>query len=123
MRPHIVVSLFAFLLVGCLDYVSNPHPGGVMLSNGHITPCHGFYTDEQACGRAKFNAPRAAKIHSGMTFAEVRAVMEHDPEGKKIDGEKESWSYITDYEAEKITWIVFTNGVVTGMEQAAWKSE
>jgi hypothetical protein len=119
----VAVALIALALSGCLDYVSNPHPGGVMLGSGKITPCHGFYTDDQACGRAKFNAPRVANIHSGMTMNEVRSVMEHDAEQKTIENSSESWGYLTDYEAEKMTWVIFTDGKVTGMKQSPWKND
>jgi hypothetical protein len=53
-----------------------------------------------------------------MTMNDVRSVMEHDAEQKTIDSSSESWGYLTDYEAEKMTWIIFTDGKVTGMKQS-----
>jgi hypothetical protein len=53
---------------------------------------------------------------------EVREIMKHDPERRTIEGNRESWGYITDYQAELTTWIVFTDGKVTGMSQGPWKS-
>ena len=91
--------------------------------NGKITPCHGTHTDIYACGAALFNAPRVAKVHAGMAMAEVRALMEHDAERRTIERNTESWAYITDYDTEKMTWITFTDGLVTGMHLSAWKDD
>jgi hypothetical protein len=104
---------------GCIEDLHQP---GIML-NGKITPCHGSHTDIYACGAATFNAPRVAQIQSGMTIADVRKLMEHDPERRTMEGRMESWAYITDYDAEMMTWITFTDDVVTGMRQGPWKTE
>jgi hypothetical protein len=83
-------------------------------------PC-GMVTDETACNHAVENAPRMANVKAGMTMAEVRTLMQRDPERREIDGNVETWAYITDYSGERMTVVVFTDGRVTGMRQAAWK--
>ena len=49
--------------------------------------------------------------------------MQHDPERRELSGSSETWLYITDYSAELMTAIVFTDGKVTGLKQAPWKAE
>jgi hypothetical protein len=116
MRTYLILLLSLFL-VGC-DSV-----GGELRPNGTITPCGGDHTDPQACGNATFNSRVIGQIHSGATMDEVRAIMKHDAERRTIDGNRESWGYITDYQAELITWVVFTDGKVSGMTQGPWKSD
>jgi hypothetical protein len=111
-----IAILSALLLVGCSS------PGGVMQA-GKISPCPDFRTDAQACGNALFNAPRLPKISAGMTTAEVRSVMQHDAERREIAGNTETWLYMSDYEAEQMTAIVFTDGKVTAMKQVPWKAK
>jgi outer membrane protein assembly factor BamE (lipoprotein component of BamABCDE complex) len=96
---------------------------GVMGKDGRIGPCTGYHTDKQACGNAKYNAPLLSKIHSGMTQEEVRAVMGHDPERRQITDGAESWLYMSDYQAELMTAITFTDGKVTGMKQVPWRAK
>ena len=95
-------------------------PAGVIV-NGNITPCDGYHTDNQACGNAVLNSGVIGAVHAGQSYAEVRSIMRHDPERRTIEGNKESWGFITDYQAEIMTWIVFTDGRVTAMQQAPWK--
>jgi hypothetical protein len=94
-----------------------------MDANGRISGCGGYHTDDEACGRALFNAPRLAKIHVGMSIDEVRATMQHDAERKEIDGGSETWIYMSDYDAEQMTAITFTDGKVTAMKQVPWKGK
>jgi hypothetical protein len=78
-------------------------------------------TDETACKHSFENAPRMARVKAGMTIDEVRAIMQRDPERRELNGNVETWGYITDYQGEKVTVIVFTDGRVTGMQQKPWK--
>ncbi len=98
-----------------------------MLSNGKITPCPDWHTDNQACGNALFNARAIGKVALGQTPVEVRAIMQHDPERREAsvspDGmNSETWSYITDYQAELVTTLTFTNGRLAKIGQAPWKT-
>lgn len=120
--------LFALpLLAGCLvtgaaDYATHPHPAGTMLSDGTIAPCHGIdIEDRNACGQARFNAPLVPKIENGMTKEQVRNLMRHDPERREMNGDTDVWMYMTDYNARKMTAIVFSNGRVSALRQAPWK--
>lgn len=99
-----------------------------MLASGKITPCPDWHTDNQACGNAIWNAKVIGQVQLGQTQEEVRAIMRHDPERREgsltSDGEKvETWSYITDYDAERMSTLTFTDGRLTAMGQAAWKSD
>lgn len=118
-----IAFLCSLALVGC----SSAGPEGVLLADGRISPCPNrltrFHTDPQACGNAIFNARVIGQVAPGQTKDQVREIMKHDPERREIQGTEELWSYITDYDAELMTTIVFTNGVVTGMKQQPWKSE
>jgi len=113
----VVMSTFT---VGC----STP---GQMLENGRITPCDDWHTDNQACGNAIWNHKVSAQVALGQTQAEVLKIMRHDPERRdasiSADGKKvETWSYITDYDAEQMTTFTFTDGLLTAIGHAAWKS-
>jgi hypothetical protein len=96
-----------------------------MLSNGKITPCPGWHQDNQVCGNAAFNGKAIANVAVGQSLEQVRATMRHDPERRTIatvdSNTVETWSYITDYDAELMTVITFTNGKVTALGQEAWK--
>ena len=94
-----------------------------MRDNGTITPCPDWHTDNDACGRAIFNAPRLAKIRAGMSMHDVRATMQHDPERKEIVGATETWIYMSDYEAEQMTAISFIDGKVSAMTSLPWKKD
>jgi hypothetical protein len=112
----ILAAMFGALALSSCDSM-----GGDLRPNGSITPCGGHHTDSEACGRATFNARVIGKIHAGQTFAEVSEIMKHDPERKTIDGSRESWGFITDYQAEMMTWITFTGGKVSAMTTGPWK--
>ena len=109
-------------LVVLLAFAACESAGGVM-KNGAISQCGGHHTDSQACGNAVFNAPLLPKVHAGMTMDEVRAVMQHDAERREIDHGAETWIYMSDYQAEMMTAVTFTDGKVTGMRQIPWKTE
>lgn len=98
-----------------------------MLDKGTITPCPDWHTDNQACGNAIFNAKMVGQLKLGQTQDQVRAIMRHDPERREAaispEGKKvETWSYITDYQAELMTTLTYTDGVLTAIGQAPWKS-
>ena len=76
---------------------------GVMRSNGSITPCNGWHTDNQACGNALFNAKQISRIQLSQTPDEVRAIMKHD--------------------AEQMTTLTFTNGRLSTIGKAPWKAQ
>jgi hypothetical protein len=109
------------LLISACTYATNPHPQGVMLADARITPCHGHHTDPKACGNAQFNAPLLPKIQAGMTTAAVREIMRHDAERRELDGNTETWFFMSDYPAELMTAITFTDGKVTSLKQVPWK--
>ena len=120
MTKHLLLCVLLLVSLSCAG------PGGVMLANGKITPCPDWHTDNQACGNALFNSKVIGQVRLGQTEQEVRAIMQHDPErregslspeGKRI----ETWSYITDYQAELVTTLTFTEGRLTNIGQAPWK--
>lgn len=117
MRYAVLVPILALFVAGCDSL------GGDLRPNGTITPCGGHHTDPQACGHATFNSRVIGQVHAGATMQEVRDIMKHDAERRTIDGNRESWGYITDYQAEMMTWIVFTDGKVSAMNQGPWKDD
>lgn len=116
----LMVCLFA---IGCGAAMDTVNPPGQMRADGTIVPCHGYVMNEQACGNAIFNAKVIGKVSAGQTKDEVRSIMAHDPERREFNGSEEEWSYITDYDREIMTTIVFTDAKVTAMKQTAWRSE
>lgn len=119
----VLCGVLAVVLVSVLTLSGCAGPGGVLLTNGKISPCPGYHTDNQACGNAVFNARVIGQVAAGQTKEQVRDIMKHDAERREIDGNEERWSYITDYQAEQMTVIVFTESKVSGMKQEPWKEE
>ena len=117
MRQSLLMLSVRVLLARCDSL------GGELRPNGTITPCGGHHTDPQACGYATFNSKVIGQVHAGATMQEVHDIMKHDAERRTIDGDRESWGYITDYQAELMTWVVFTDGKVTAMSQGPWKDD
>lgn len=122
MKQSLLLVAVTFLLASCSS------PGGLLLQNGKITPCPDWHTDNQACGNAIWNAKVIGQVQLGQTQEEVRVIMRHDPERRAAslepDGKRvETWSYITDYNAEIMSTITFTDGRLTAMGQAPWKSD
>jgi hypothetical protein len=108
-----------FLLASCDTTADGKrhifYPEGQKLADGTIAPCDGYHTDSQACGYAKFNAPRLQKVELGMTKDDVRRIMEHDAERREADSGGERWYYMADYDAEKMTVLTFTDGRVNAI--------
>src|SRR5829696_4293533 len=122
MRPvamFLVISVIAVVVSACSS------PGGILLPDGRITPCPDWHTDNQACGYALFNARVIGQVRLGQTQDDVRTIMKHAPERREAsmsDGRRsEIWMYITDYQAELMTALTFTDGVLTSIGQAPWK--
>jgi hypothetical protein len=120
--PSLVLLIITVVFAGCSS------PGGLMRESGRITPCPDWHTDNQACGNAIWNAKVIGAVQLGQTQEEVRMIMRHDPERREgslaADGKKiETWSYITDYDAERMTTLTFTDGTLTAIGQDAWKSD
>lgn len=120
-RLSLVVCAGTLVLTSACSYAVNPHEAGTLIADGKIAACHGNHTDAQACGNAIWNAKALTQIHAGQTMAEVRKIMAHDAERRELAGTVETWTYISDYSAEKATTIIFTDGKVTGLRQAEWK--
>lgn len=110
------------LLSGCISQE------GVMLPNGKITPCNGWHTDNQACGNALFNTKQISRVELGQTPSEVRTIMKHDAERREAmvrsdGGKTETWSYLTDYDAEQMTTLTFVNSRLTAIGKAPWRAQ
>jgi len=116
-----LILLSLILLSSC---VWKPFTEGHMI-NGHIQGCAGNHSDSQACGNAIFNAPRLQKLALGQSKQEVLAIMEHPAERseaeKRGDHVVEAWAYMQNYDAEAMTAVVFTDGVVTALRTVPWR--
>ena len=100
-------------------------PAIVLLSSCNITghyqssgPCEGFHSDQQACLRAAQNSGVIGNVKLGQSLSEVRDAMGKDPEQRTAIADTETWGYLTDYGARRLTEIVFKNGVVQEIRQA-----
>jgi len=93
---------------------------GHYMSSG---PCKGFHTNPQACQRAADNALAISQVKMGQTIEQVSKIMGRGPDRREGTTEAESWSYLTDYDAELMTTIVFRQGVVTEIKQTKWLPE
>lgn len=83
-------------------------------------PCRGWHTDVKACLDAAANSQVIGQVKLGQTTEEVRVIMGKDPERRDASEVMESWSYLTDYEHELLTTIVFKNNVVIEIKQTPW---
>jgi len=92
---------------------------------GRIYPCHGWESDKQLCGDAKFFAKALASVSVGQAKDEVRAIMKRDAwrreTGTEADAVVERWGYPTSYEDERMVWITFRNGAVVALKEAPWE--
>jgi hypothetical protein len=119
-RTLFALSLGTLALTGCTSTMNTALPPGRMNEAGVIRPCHRDHRDAQACGNAIFNETVIGSIRTGQTVMDVRAIMRHDPERRTVDGNNESWGYITDYDDKVMTWIAFTNHEVSAVTQRPW---
>jgi len=127
MRPRIVHRLSALLpllaLCSCAGVMKpildRTSPPGEMNADGTINPCHGYRTRPQDCGNALWNAAQIGRVLLGQTLEQVRAIMGHDPEEREAsvrDGRTtESWVYLTNYDNDVLTTILFIDGTVTAI--------
>lgn len=117
----LIVSLSVF---GCVDTLQDAaRPPGEMRADGRINPCHGWERDKELCGESKFFAKAVNEVSAGQTKEEVRAIMKRDPWRRQIRDGAEEWGYSTSYEQERMVWIVFRDGKVVELREAAWDPE
>lgn len=121
-----IALLSALVLASCVDTLQDAaHPPGQMDASGRIYPCHGWESDKQLCGDAKFFAKAINSVAVGQTKEEVRAIMKRDPwrrEASHQDGAAiERWGYPTSYEDERMVWITYRDGKVSEIKESAWE--
>lgn len=75
---------------------------------------------EELC---KSSAKAIPAVAAGQTRAEVRAIMGRDPWRYEPteDAAVERWGYPTDFEKERVTWIIFDNGLVREIGETSWR--
>lgn len=122
-RLILAVSIAGLVLGGCTSAMNTVKKPGRMNESGQIRPCHRDDYDAQACGNSIFNRNVIGKIHVDQTMADVRAIMRHDAEKRRVDGFNESWGYVTDYENREMTWITFSNGTVSSLSKQPWSRD
>jgi len=94
--------------------------------SGHYVgsgPCKGFHTNQQACQRAAENALAIGQVKIGQTTDEVSKIMGKGPERREATADSEVWSYLTDYDHELMTTIIFSQGRVSEIKQTPWAPE
>ena len=109
----VIASITLFSCVGCA--VSGHYVGS--------GPCKGFHTNQQACQRAAENALAIGQVTIGQTIDEVSKIMGKGPERREATADSEAWSYLTDYDHELMTTIIFSQGRVSEIKQAPWARE
>jgi hypothetical protein len=103
----VVLSLLMILVNGC-SLSPNYRADG---------PCKWFHKYPELCESAAANAAVIGKVEIGQTFAEVRKVMERDPERRQASESQESWEYITNYSQNRYATITFVDGKVISIKQ------
>ena len=109
-KPLIVTLILGAAFLGC-------GLSGHYVSHG---PCEGFHKNIEACKRAWENSQAVALVKIGMSMELVTKTMNRIPEQRTANENKETWSYLTDYDAERMTTIIFKDNIVVGLEQAPW---
>jgi len=122
-KTLLAVSIAALTLGGCTSMMNTVKKPGRMNESGVIRPCHRDNYDAQACGNSIFNQKVIGKIHVGQPMKDVRAIMRHDAERRRVEGSNESWGYVTDYENREMTWIAFRDGVVESIYKVPWSRD
>jgi len=102
-----IATLAAVVLLSACTY------GGHYARSG---PCGGWHTDQAACLRAHENSVAIGTVQVGQSIDEVRGIMGKDPDRRDATAATESWSYLTDYEGNLRTTIVFERGKVVKIE-------
>jgi hypothetical protein len=120
MKSLLIAVLSLQLLSGCQAIRDSVAPPGEMGSNGKVNKCNDWSTNPQACGEARYNAPRVAKINLGQSISEVRQIMGRDPEQRSLKEEGghaiEEWQYLTNYKESIVSVITFRNSKVVSLE-------
>lgn len=120
MRQILVLLVIAALASGCRSYLNNRYPPGEMGPDGRVYPCNEHRTNAQACGEARYNAPRVQRLSIGQSLEQARTVMGRDPEQRSVTTQSgqavEVWSYLTDYDNSILSVITFANGRVASIE-------
>ena len=111
-----IVSIVLVTLISCLGCAVSGHYVG-------SGPCKGFHTNQQACQRAAENAIAIAQVKIGQTTEEVSKIMGKGPERREATADSEAWSYLTDYDHELMTTIIFSQGRVSEIKQTPWAPE
>lgn len=109
--------LRSFLLVAGSLLLSACGVSGHYESSG---PCKGFHRDQRACQRAAENTSSIGNVKVGQSLADVRQIMGKDPERREASSDSETWGYLTDYMAQRLTVIVFKNGSVSEIRQVPY---
>ena len=118
-----VACIIPLVLSACTPVLNQTSPAGELRA-GIVSPCHGGYVmNDQVCGQAIHNARVINSVQIGQLKEEVRAIMGHDPERREATTERETWSYLTDYDRELMTAIVFVDGRVAEIKTTAWREE
>ena len=91
-----------------------------------VTSC--VYVPRVMWQRAEENERHVNQIKVGQTLAEVRAIMQKDPERREVrarfDGKQvEMWSYVTDYARRLDTTITFVDGHVEDVRAITWEEK
>lgn len=115
-----LVSLIPLSFIACTAIQNVADPPGTLHPDGRISPCHGWESDKQACGNAIHNSRVIHGVEIGQTTDEVLEVMRHRPERRRATSDREEWSYITDYDQEINTVLIFEGGVLVEIDESAW---
>jgi hypothetical protein len=125
---RILAIVFSLVALGCVDTLQDAaHPPGQMDPSGTIYPCHGWESDKQLCGNAKFFSGVLKNVAIGQTQEQVRSIMKRDPWRREASGEEslviEKWGYPTSYEDERMVWLTFRNGKLVNIDETAWQTD
>ena len=109
-------SIVLITLMSCLGCAVSGHYVG-------SGPCKGFHINQQACQLGAENALVIGQVKIGQTTDEVSKIMGKGPERREATADSEAWSYLTDYDHELMTTIIFSQGRVSEIKQTPWAPE
>lgn len=116
----LMLGVCALTLSGCQSYLNYRYPPGEMASNGRVYPCNDYRINPQACGEARYNAPRVIRLVLGQTRDEALKIMQREPEERSVRLETgrsvETWGYLTDYDRTIVTVITLIDGKIASIE-------